>query len=64
MRVSRVDGVAYEVDPDVAGETVICGGGCLTKSCTSNTVTRRYGPYTGGRSDPTASVSAFQENRL
>ena len=41
-----VDGVAYEVDPDVAGETVILWWGLFDQELYVEYGDRRYGPYT------------------
>ncbi len=44
-RVS-VDGVAYEVDPDLAGETVLLWWGLFDRDLYVEHGERRYGPYT------------------
>jgi hypothetical protein len=41
-----VDGVSYEVDPDVAGETVILWWGIFDQELYIEHGDRRYGPYT------------------
>jgi hypothetical protein len=41
-----VDGVAYEVDPDVAGETVLLWWGIFDQELYIEHGDRRYGPYT------------------
>jgi hypothetical protein len=41
-----VDGVAYEVDPDLAGETVILWWGLFDQELYVEYGDRRYGPYT------------------
>lgn len=58
-----VDGVSYEVDPDLAGETVILWWGLFDNELYVEAGERRYGPYTpvGAPNSPT-SLPQLQEN--
>jgi hypothetical protein len=59
-----VDGVSYEVDPDLAGETVVLWWGLFDNELYVEAGERRYGPYTPvGAPIPLHCYRSFKKTR-